>query len=80
MSEVACTCFNHDLQFRTKKELVSELEQKNDLPFSMSNDEYDFISAVDNILAMQREAKANGCANMTLEEISKEISDYRKGL
>ena len=36
------------------------------LLFSMSSDEYDFISAVDNILAMQREAKANGCANMTL--------------
>ena len=46
----------------------------------MSSDEYDFISAVDNILAMQREAKAKGCAGITLEEINKEISDYRKGL
>ncbi|MCR4822946.1 MAG: hypothetical protein K5873_08770 [Treponema sp.] len=51
-----------------------------DFPFSMSSDEYDFISAVDNILAMQREAKAKGCASITLEEINKEISDYRKGL
>ena len=80
MSEVACTCFNHDLQFRTKKELVSELEKKTDLLFSMSSDEYYFISSVENNLAMQREAKANGCANITLEEINKEISDYRKGL
>lgn len=51
-----------------------------DFPFAMSSDEYDFISAVDNILAMQREAKAKGCAGITLEEINKEISDYRKGL
>ena len=80
MSEVACTCFNHGLQFRSKKELVSELEQKSGFPFSMSSEEYDFISAVDNILAMQREAKAKGCAGMTLEEINKEISDYRRGL
>lgn len=50
------------------------------LLFSMSSDEYDFISAVDNILAMQRDAKAKGCAGITLEEINKEISDYRKGL
>ena len=50
-------------------------------PFSINKtNDYDFISAIDNILALQKEAEANGCAEMSLDEINAEISDYRKGI
>ena len=36
-----------------------------------------YFSAIDNILAMQEEAEKNGCKNITLEEINREIAEYR---
>ena len=36
-----------------------------------------YFSAMDNILAMQEEAEKNGCKNITLEEINREIAEYR---
>lgn len=54
--------------------------QRNTLPFSFdSTDDYDYISAMDNILAMQAEAEKNNCEGITLDEINKEIEDYRNG-
>ncbi len=54
--------------------------QRNTLPFSFdSTDDYDYISAMDNILAMQAEAEKNNCEEITLDEINKEIEDYRNG-
>ena len=38
-----------------------------------------YFSAMDNILAMQEEAEKNGCKNITLEEINREIAEYRNG-
>ena len=50
-------------------------------PFSINKtNDYDFISAIDNILVLQKEAEANGCTEMSLDEINAEISDYRKGI
>ncbi len=50
-------------------------------PFSINKtNDYDFISAIDNILTLQKEAEANGCAEMSLDEINAEISAYRKGI
>ena len=43
-------------------------------PFSNS-----YFSAMDNILAMQEEAEKNGCQNIALEEINREIAEYRNG-
>ena len=55
--------------------------QLDGFPFSINKtNDYDFISAIDNILALQKEAEANGCAEMSLDEINAEISDYRKGI
>ena len=34
---------------------------------------------MDNILAMQEEAEKNGYKNITLEEINREIAEYRNG-
>jgi hypothetical protein len=34
---------------------------------------------MDNILAIQEEAEKNGCQNITLEEINREIAEYRNG-
>lgn len=54
--------------------------QRNTLPFSFdSTDDYDYISAMDNILAMQAEAEKNNCEGITMDEINKEIEDYRNG-
>ena len=58
---------------------------KNRLPFSIDGDDsndsdnYDYLSAMDNILAMQLEAEKNGCQSITLEDINKEILNYRQG-
>lgn len=54
--------------------------QKNTLPFDLSEpNDYDYISAMDNIYAMQAEAEKNNCQGITLDEINKEIEDYRNG-
>ena len=59
---------------------IKQTIQRNTLPFSFdSTDDYDYISAMDNILAMQAEAEKNNCQDITLDEINKEIDDYRKG-
>ena len=34
---------------------------------------------MDNIYAMQAEAEKNNCQGITLDEINKEIEDYRNG-
>ena len=34
---------------------------------------------MENILAMQEDAEINDCQNITLEEINREIAEYRKG-
>lgn len=53
---------------------------KNTLPFSLNDSaDYDYLSAMDNILAMQAEAEKNNCQDITLEEINQEIADYRAG-
>lgn len=38
-----------------------------------------YFSAMENILAMQEDAEINDCQNITLEEINREIAEYRKG-
>lgn len=59
---------------------IKQTINKNTLPFNLDDsDDYDYISAMDNILAMQAEAEKNGCSDITLEEINKEISEYRTG-
>ncbi len=54
--------------------------QAEGIPFSLNDsDDYDYISAMDNIYAMQEEARKSGAANMTLDEINAEIQAYREG-
>lgn len=49
------------------------------IPFSLNNEkEYNYLSAVDNMLAMQQEAVKSGANKMTLEEINAEIAAVRK--
>lgn len=51
------------------------------LPFSTNNERnYEYISAMDNIQAIQDEAIKNGTSGMSLEDINAEIDAYRKGL
>lgn len=49
------------------------------LPFSLNqeNNEYDYISAMDNIFAMQEETRKANPNGMTLEQINAEIAAYR---
>lgn len=53
--------------------------QMDGIPFSLNNEkEYNYLSAVDNMLAMQQEAVKSGANKMTLEEINAEIAAVRK--
>lgn len=49
------------------------------LTLTKTYNDYDYISAMDNIYAMQAEAEKNNCQGITLDEINKEIEDYRNG-
>lgn len=52
----------------------------NGIPFSMvlDSETYNAEAAVTAMKALNEAAKRNGTADMTLEEINAEISDYRK--
>ena len=53
--------------------------QMDGIPFSLNNEkEYNYLSAVDNMLAMQQEAVKSGANKMTLEEINAKIAAVRK--
>ena len=53
--------------------------QMDGIPFSLNNEkEYNYLSAVDNMLAMQQEVVKSGANKMTLEEINAEIAAVRK--
>ena len=61
-----------DIKLETKRLILR--------PWSLNDlDDYDYISAMDNIYAMQEEARKSGAANMTLDEINAEIRTYREG-
>lgn len=50
------------------------------LPFSLNEEDsdFDYISAMDNVFAMQEEARKANPEGMTLEQINAEINSYRK--
>ena len=43
-----------------------------------NENEYNYLSAIDNMLAMQQEAAKSGASKMTLDEINAEIAAVRK--
>ena len=50
------------------------------LPFSLNEEDsdFDYISAMDNVFAMQEEARKAYPEGLTLEQINAEINSYRK--
>lgn len=58
---------------------LNKAVQTDGIPFSLNNEnEYNYLSAVDNMLAMQQEAAKSGASKMTLDEINAEIAAVRK--
>lgn len=51
------------------------------LPFSLGREEraYDYLSMMDNIMAIKNESRQNNPEGFTLEQINAEIAAYRNG-
>jgi hypothetical protein len=58
-------------------EVENDFDDK--LKLTKTYNDNDYISAMENIYAMQAEAEKNNCQKITLDEINKEIEDYRNG-